>query len=102
MIANLCGNSYLPTTHTQGWSQWEAWYVANEGNCPSIPSIRAMDIIYYDATDYMQHPITDYPGYIGRWPPIGDFPCWFEGIYTFDYPAPGLSPNSWKANTPSP
>jgi hypothetical protein len=84
-----------------GWSYWESWFLLSDGYCPSIPNLRALDIMF-------AHPQT------GSWVPISSTPagnvnvsggqaCWdvFGGPYTFTYPgtAAGLPANAWFADT---
>ena len=91
----------------RGWTMWETYNLLRSSplNCPSIPSIRAMDIQFAVRNpdwSLTWRPISDYPADVSRLPASGDWPCWYENIYTFSYPVPGLSANSWRANTPNP
>ena len=85
-----------------GWSMWESWYLfpPYTGGCPKLPGIRALDIAFADPSTSSFVPFTDNP--LDFWPlgPYGS--CWISGSYQFVFPAPGVSPNSWRANTPNP
>ncbi len=91
-------NSYSPGGQ-YGWTFWESWGVAGANGCPSITSVRALEI-------QLANPQT------GSWQPLpasdqnfsGNALCWTNvggSKYTFHFPgdAVGFSENSWLADT---
>lgn len=43
-----------------GWTMWESWWLTN-GTCPNLPSIRALDIMFYDPQSGTAVPFTNWP-----------------------------------------
>jgi hypothetical protein len=85
-----------------GWTKWESHFLMHSTFCPTlaIPSIRSLDIVLYDPYTGTPTPFTNWPTDLAQLGPKGS--CWVNGNYTFDSPVPGLSANSWRANTPNP
>jgi hypothetical protein len=79
---------------------WQSWYVAQAQQCPTLPSIRALDIALADPGSSTFDAFTNHPADYSSWGPRGG--CWKSEIYTFDSPVPGLAANTWRANTPNP
>jgi hypothetical protein len=82
-----------------GWTMWESWWLTN-GACPNMPSIRSLDITFYDPQSSTALPFTNFPTDYSTLGPFGS--CWPGGQYTFDSPVPGQGANSWRGNTPNP
>lgn len=82
-----------------GWTMWESWWLTN-GACPNMPSIRSLDIKFYDPQSSTALPFTNFPTDYSTLGPFGS--CWPGGQYTFDSPVPGQGANSWRGNTPNP
>jgi hypothetical protein len=82
-----------------GWTMWESWYLTN-GACPTLPSIRALDISLYDPQTSNPVPFSDWPSDYSALGPYGV--CWPSGPYSFESPIAGLGANSWRGNTPYP
>lgn len=85
-----------------GWNMWESWWLMNPntGNCPTVLSIRSLNIMLYDPGTGQPVPFTDSPPDYGQLGPSGT--CWENGTYTFASPIPGFAPNTWRGNTPNP
>lgn len=48
-----------------GWTMWESWYLTNSTICPTLPSIRSLDIVLYDPYTASPTPFTNWPSDIG-------------------------------------
>ena len=83
-----------------GWTMWDSWYVADNGRCPTLPSIRALDVSLADPGTSSYVAFTNYPADHADLAPSGR--CWARGKYRFDFPVPGLAANTWRADTPTP
>ena len=94
-----CGTPY-PGAGAVGWTMWQSWYVTQARQCPTLPSIRALDIALADPGSSTFDPFTNHPADYSSWGPRGG--CWKSEIYTFESPVPGLADNTWRANTPDP
>ena len=104
-IASRCGSTNIGLRIGQsnvkmGWTLWESWYFMDGGRCPAVPSIRALDISYAHPDSIVYVPFSNYPYDRARATSQGS--CWLNQTFTFDSPVPGLPPNTWRANTPSP
>jgi hypothetical protein len=99
-LTSSCGNPYHGWG-TTGWTMWESWYLMDGGRCPTLPSIRATNVVLYDPrVGYPNStPFTDWPADYSTLGPYGG--CWAAGTYTFNFPGDGSAPNSWLAATPS-
>lgn len=82
-----------------GWTMWESVFLTN-GACPTLPSIRSLDIMLYDPNSGTPTPFTNWPSDNVQLGPYGT--CWPSGPYTFVSPVPGVAANSWRGNTPNP
>jgi len=83
-----------------GWTMWESWWLTSTSTCPSMPSIRSLDIVLYSPSTGAPVPFTDAKADYSQLGPTGT--CWQNGIYSFASPVPGLPVNSWRGNTPNP
>lgn len=83
-----------------GWTMWESWWLMNTSSCPSVSSIRSLDIVLYSPSTSSPVPFTDANADYSPLGPSGT--CWLNGVYSFASPVPGLSVNSWRGNTPNP
>jgi hypothetical protein len=66
----------------------------------SLPSIRSLDIMFYDPDAFIPVPFTNYPSDYSQLGPSGN--CWVTGYYTFESPITGLGNNNRRGNTPNP
>lgn len=82
-----------------GWTMWESWWLTNTSTCPSLPSIRSLDITLYHPTTGAAVPFKNAPYDYSQLGPTGT--CWQNGVYSFASPVPGLPANSWRGNTPN-
>jgi hypothetical protein len=82
-----------------GWTMWESHHLTS-GTCPTLPSIRSLDIMLYDPQSSTPVAFTSWPNDYVQLGPYGN--CWPSGPYTFSSPVPGLATNSWRGNTPNP
>lgn len=87
-----------------GWSIWESWYLVGNPGCPSVGSIRAVNILLLEPDSLTWVPVDDYPSDV--FAPTGQGTCWTNnggnGPYTFTYPlssGTGWPTNSWQAVT---
>jgi hypothetical protein len=94
-----CGTTQIG--HSTGWTMFESYNLMDFG-CPTIQSTRASAVNFADprpGPDWV--PITDYPNdYSEGGSSYGT--CFAQNVYTFQFPAPNVGPNSWLAKTPNP
>ena len=93
-----CGASLVGTT--AGWIFWESWDMMDTNVCPTLPSIRALDISLANPNyPYGWVPFHRYTSDYSAFGPSGY--CWTNSVYTFQSPIAGLDSNSWIAKTPN-
>lgn len=100
-IMSSCGvmkNTQVAEIQKYGWLMYESYNLWNSsiGACPTLPTIRAMDI-QFAQSGLGWSPITNDPTKYAKKP---DFDCWSNAPhYEMYFPARGLSANSWEGWT---
>lgn len=85
-----------------GWNYWESHGVLSSTSCPALASVIASDISLADPNTSSWTAFTNFPADYSLQNVNFDYCFGGGGGFTFRFPVPGMSANTWRAETPNP